>query len=82
MAASTYSCCLSIDYYSIYAVEFSTPIYPIRLVTDTDNSTHNSSLFYGRLEIRNGTDSDSPWGTICKNGWGIEDAEIACRQLG
>ncbi len=73
------------DYYYYYitcVVEFSTPIYPVRLVTNTDNSTHNSSLYYGRVEIRNGTEPSSPWGTICENGWGIEDAEIVCLQLG
>ena len=65
-----------------HLVEFSTPIYPIRLVTDKDNSTHNSSLYYGRVEIKNGTASDLPWGTVCDEGWGIEDADIACKQLG
>ena len=51
-------------------------------MTDKDNSTHNSSLYYGRVEIKNGTASDLPWGTVCDEGWGIEDANIACKQLG
>lgn len=63
-------------------VDFSTPIYPIRLVTATDNSTHNSSLFYGRVEIKNGTGPNDVWGTVCDDGWGIEDANVACKQLG
>ena len=65
-----------------HLVEFSTPVYPVRIVTDTDNSTHNSSVFYGRVEIRNGTEEGSPWGTICSDGWGIEDANVFCKQLG
>ena len=30
------------------------------------------------MEIR----YDGEWGTICDTGWGIRDAEVACRQLG
>lgn len=61
--------------------DFTTPEYPVRLVTDNDNSTHNSSLYYGRVEIRNGTSSNATWGTVCDDGWGIEDANIVCNQL-
>ena len=32
----------------------------------------------GRVEIcRNNS-----WGTVCHNGWTIEDARVVCRQLG
>lgn len=32
----------------------------------------------GRLEILH----NNLWGTICKNGWDLIDATVACRELG
>ncbi|XP_065890349.1 scavenger receptor cysteine-rich type 1 protein M160-like isoform X4 [Dysidea avara] len=49
------------------------PIYPVRLV-----SGNNTSLWYGRVEIfYNGS-----WGAVCDTGWGYEEANVVCRQLG
>ena len=51
---------------------------PIRLVNGAQNSNNTQGLYSGNVEVLyNGT-----WGTVCDDSWGIEDAQIACRQLG
>ncbi|XP_025101593.1 uncharacterized protein LOC112568406 isoform X15 [Pomacea canaliculata] len=41
---------------------------------------NGSSPLEGRVEVRK-TVSD-PWGTVCDDGWGNNDAGVVCRQLG
>jgi len=48
-------------------------IYPVRLV-----SGNNTSLWYGRVEIY----YVGRWGAVCDTGWGYEEANVVCRQLG
>jgi serine/threonine protein kinase len=41
-------------------------------------SVHSSHLYAGRLEVY----SDESWGTVCNAGWGMNEANVACRQMG
>ena len=45
--------------------------YPVRLVNGTTTNE-------GTVEVRLPTG----WGTVCDVGWGINDANVICRQLG
>lgn len=63
------------------------PIYPdlpdgsLRLISTTDTSTgETSDSSSGMLEIFD--NETKQWKGICDDGWGAEEAEVACRQLG
>ena len=51
------------------------PVYPVRLVDQDGNTDPNR--WSGRVEIL----YNNTWGTICDDGWGIEDANVVCKQL-
>ena len=43
-----------------------------------DSSFSTNSLSGGRLEIF----LEGEWGTVCDNGFGLIEGDVACRQLG
>ena len=47
-------------------------------MVNSTNSNNTAGLSYGHVEIN----INETWGTVCDDNWGIEDAQVVCRQLG
>ena len=54
------------------------PVLIIILDAVTIRLSGSSNSFEGRVELYTG----GVWGTICSDNWNIEEAQVACSQLG
>lgn len=45
-----------------------------------DNTTEGH--LFGRVEIRKEREGADEWGTICDDGFGLEESMVICRMLG
>ena len=63
--------CICVWSFFMYNFLASTACPPIRLIAGANN-------FEGRIEVY----YQNQWGTVCDDLWGLNDAHVACRQLG
>ena len=68
----TYQFTPKCHYFTVYIIDdFTFPSGSLRL-------SGGDSLQEGRVEIY----VNDSWGTVCDDGWGMEETTVACRQLG